>query len=103
MFGFNPNFVERDYDKANAIAVEREIDEDESEIQVHDISDLVYVPTDVDNSDTQATVDRLTENAANINTPMVNGADTDSKLELLLTFDFLKLHYGSCYYSPTLS
>ena len=78
MFEFNPNLVEGDDDEADGIAVEREIDEDENEIQIHDISDLAYVPTDVDNSGTQATVDRLTEIAAN-NTPMVNGADTDGK------------------------
>ena len=83
MFEFNPNLVEGDDDEADAVALEREVDEDDADIQVHDISDLAYVPTDVDNSGTQAAADRLTEMAANTTTPMVNGIDTDGRLGLL--------------------
>ena len=87
MFEFNPDLVVGDDEEADTIDVEREMDEEESEIQIHDITNLAYVPTDVDTSGTQASVDRLAEIAANINTPMVNGADTDGKFALLLTFD----------------
>ena len=96
MFEFNPDLVVGDDEEADTIDVEREMDEEEeSEIQIHDITNLAYVPTDVDTSGTQASVDRLAEIAANINTPMVNGADTDGKFALLLTFDLLTWILGS--------
>lgn len=82
LFEFNPDLVVGDDEEADTIDVEREMDEEESEIQIHDITNLAYVPTDVDTSGTQASVDRLAEIAANINTPMVNGADTDESQKM---------------------
>ena len=80
MFEFNPDLVQGDDDEADAIEIERESDEEgeEENVQVHDITNLAYVPTEADNSGTQATADRLAELASNM--PMVNGADIDGKV-----------------------
>lgn len=77
LFEFNPDLVEGDDDEADAIEIERESDDEgeEEKVQVHDITNIAYVPTEADDSGTQATADRLAELASNM--PMVNGADID--------------------------
>ena len=81
MFEFNPDLVQADDEEADAFAIEREVDEEdeENEVQVYDITNLAYVPTEADNTGTQAEAERLAGLVTGTTTPMVNGAELEGE------------------------
>lgn len=86
LFEFNPDLVQGDDEEADEIEMEREKDEDdeEDEVQVYDITDMNYIPTEADSSGTQASADRFPEMAPSLQDPLVNGADIEGEFFFLL-------------------
>ncbi|KAI8775940.1 zinc finger CCCH domain-containing protein 15 isoform X1 [Biomphalaria glabrata] len=93
MFEFNPDLVLGDDDEAQEGEIEREVEEEEPDTNIVDISEGQWVAVEVDNTGTQASADRFqhlqdmiknfknTEEASKLDEAAALSTDSDSRLQ----------------------